>query len=129
LAVPILYSDNLVGVLNLESTTPGAYDETDQEIIGSLGNTLGAVIANAQLVLAVRRQVERQKILFEVTSKIRRSVDLNTILATSSSEICKALGARRAQIEITVGKMESEPQAAVPSSNGNGHDNGKDMSL
>ena len=129
LAIPILYSDNLVGVLNLESTTPGAYDETDQEIMGSLGNTLGAVIANAQLVLAVRRQVERQKILFEVTSKIRRSVDLNTILATSSSEICKALGARRAQIEITVGQTESEPQLAAPTSGGNGHNNGKDKSL
>jgi PAS domain S-box-containing protein len=129
LAVPILYSDNLVGILNLESTTPGAYDETDQEIMGSLGNTLGAVIANAQLVLAVRRQVERQKILFEVTSKIRRSVDLNTILATSSSEICKVLGARRAQIEITVGQTEGDLQQAAPAPSGNGHNNGKDKSL
>jgi GAF domain-containing protein len=128
LAVPILYSDKLVGILNLESTTLSAYDETDQEIMGSLGNTLGAVIANAQLVLAVRRQVERQKMLYEVTSKIRRSVDLNTILATSSSEICKALGARSAQIEITIGQTESKPEQAAPS-DGNGHNNGKDKNL
>lgn len=123
LAVPILYSDKLVGVLDLESVDSGAYDETDQEILGSLGNTLGAVIANAQLVLTIRRQVERQRMLFEATSKIRRSVDLDTILKTSTSEICRALGARKAQIEITMGQQETAVKDKKSGGNGN---NGKE---
>ncbi|MDD1749159.1 MAG: GAF domain-containing protein, partial [Methanothrix sp.] len=121
LAVPILYSDKLVGVLNLESIDAGAYDETDQEILGSLGNTLGAVIANAQLVLTIRRQVERQRLLFDATSKIRRSVDLDTILKTSTSEICRALGARKAKIEITMGKQDNSAIDKKPGGNGNNH--------
>jgi PAS domain S-box-containing protein len=121
LAVPILYSDKLVGVLNLENTEPGTYDETDQEILGSLGNTLGAVIANAQLVLTVRRQVERQRMLYETTNKIRRSVDIDAILKTSTSEICKALGADRASIEINLGQQQSENRPKTGPLGGNGN--------
>jgi len=124
LAVPILYSDRLVGVLNLESTEPVAYDETDQEILGSLGNTLGAVIANAQLVLTVRRQIERQRMLYEATNKIRRSVDIESILKTSTSEICKALGAKRASIEITMGQPQADKLPKTGPLGGNGNNNG-----
>ncbi len=122
LAVPVMYSGKLVGILDLESTDPGAYDETDQEIIGSLGNTLGAVIANAQLVLAIRKQVERQRMLFEATDKIRRSVDLNTILQTSTIEICRALGANKAHMEITIGRKDNASTTKSPGGNGHNDD-------
>ncbi len=123
LAVPILYSDKLVGVLDLGSGEPGAYDETDQEIMGSLGNTLGAVIANAQLVLTIRRQVDRQRLLYEATSKIRRSVDMRTILETSTTEICRALGASKARMEITMGRQEDIENGRADG--GDGHNDGK----
>ena len=109
LAVPILYSNRLIGILNLESLEPAAYDETDQEILGSLGSTLGAILANTQLVLTIQKQIERQRTLYEATNRIRRSVDIQSILSISSSEICKALGARRAHIEITAGKDQPLP--------------------
>jgi len=37
-----------------------------------------------------------------VTSKIRRSTDMHTIMATTAGELSKALGARRAQIKIGI---------------------------
>ncbi|HEX2981740.1 MAG TPA: GAF domain-containing protein, partial [Anaerolineaceae bacterium] len=100
LAVPILYSDRSAGVLVVESARTAAYDENDQEILASLGGNLGAILANAQLVAQVRQQVEQQKKLFEITSKIRRSGDIKTILETSARELAKALHARRATIEV-----------------------------
>ena len=60
-------------MLDLASTQAGTYDETDQEILSSLGNTLGAIIANTQLVGEVRQQVERQRMLYDITSRIRRT--------------------------------------------------------
>lgn len=109
LAIPILFSEELLGVLNLESKQISAFDENDQEILGALGNNLGGVIANLRLVQQVRQQVERERLLFDVTSKIRRSVDLETILETSTREICRALGARRARIQVTAGQNNSQP--------------------
>ena len=103
LAVPILYGEELMGVLNLESTSPASYDENDQEIMMTLGSNLGALVANIRLVSRIRLQVDRQRQLFEITSKIRRSVDLETILTTSATEIGKAVNARRAEIHISAG--------------------------
>jgi PAS domain S-box-containing protein len=103
LAIPILFSDELIGILNLESTQLHAFDENDQEILGALGNNLGGVIANIRLVNQVRQQVTRERQLYDVTSKIRYSVDMETILETSAKELARALGARRASIRITTG--------------------------
>lgn len=104
LAVPILFGDELIGVLNLESKRIAAFDENDQEILSALGNNLGGVIANIRLVNRIRQQIARERQMFEVTSKIRRSVDLESIMQISTSEICQVLGARRATIQITAGR-------------------------
>ena len=124
LAIPILFSETLIGVLNLESARPAAFDENDQEILGALGSNLGGVMANIRLVSQVRQQVIRERQLFDVTSKVRRSVDLGAILEISAKEIAQALGARRASIRIQVGGA-NEP---APGSNGNGHKNGSNGS-
>ena len=122
LAVPILYSDTLLGVLNIENTSPAAYDENDQEILGALGNSLGAIISNARLLEEIRKQVDRQRQLYEITSKLRRSADIHSILETSAVEISKVARATRAHIEILTD--EAELPDMTTKSNGN---NGKEV--
>lgn len=102
LAVPIIYTDRLMGVLNLESEKVAAYTENDEEILSTMGSNLGSIIANAQLVSRVQNQVERQRQIFEITAKIRRSADMNSILETSTSELAKALRAQKAAIRISL---------------------------
>lgn len=100
LAVPLIYRNELLGVLNVESEQAGAYTENDEEMLGTLGGSLAAVIANARLLEQIRTQAERERLLYDVTSKIRRSTDIQTILATTASELTKAVRARRTEIKI-----------------------------
>lgn len=105
LAIPLTYRNEILGVLNVESEQTGAYTESDEEMLGTLSGSLAAVIANARLVEQIRGQAERERALYEITSKIRRSTDMQTILATTASELTRIVGARRAQIKIaTEGK-------------------------
>lgn len=115
LVVPILYRDRLMGVLNVENVKLAAYDENDQEIITTLANNLASIMANIQLVDQVRLQVERQRQMYDITSKIRRSVDVETIMKTSVSEICTALNIKRATIEITGVSDEKPDESKVQS--------------
>ncbi len=108
LAVPLIYRNEVLGVLNAESEQTGAYTENDQEMLGTLGGSLAAIIANARLLEQVRGQAERERVLFEVTGKIRRSTDVQTILATTASELTRVLSARRA--EITINVDDSNPE-------------------
>jgi PAS domain S-box-containing protein len=111
IAVPIMAAGKFFGVLNIESTQVGAYDENDQEIFATLGNSLGSLINNFQLLTRINEQTQRQRQLYEVTDKIRRSVDMDSILEISAAEICKVLNAHRATININPNlKPEIEAQ-------------------
>ncbi len=103
LAVPLVFRGELLGVLNIESEFQNAYDEHDQDIIGTLAGSLSAIIVNARLS-------ERQRQLFDITSKIRQSVNMDTILQTTANELTKALRTQRTRIQVG-GKLitPSEP--------------------
>lgn len=101
LAVPLIYRNEVLGVLNTESEDASAYTENDEEMLATLAGSLAAVIANARLLEQVRAQAERERMLFEITGKIRRAPDIQSILATTASELRRAVGARRTQIRVS----------------------------
>jgi sigma-B regulation protein RsbU (phosphoserine phosphatase) len=100
MAVPLVYRSELLGILNVESEQTSAYTETDEELLGTLGGSLAAIIANARLLEQIRTQAERERVLYEITDKIRRTTDMQTILTTTVSEITRAVGANRAYIKV-----------------------------
>ena len=108
LAIPLSFRNELLGVLNVESEQVNAYDEQDEEMLGTLAGSLAAIIANARLLQQVRRQAERERMLHEITSKIRRSTNVQTILATTATELSKAVGAQHAQIKVAVSNGPEE---------------------
>jgi sigma-B regulation protein RsbU (phosphoserine phosphatase) len=108
----LIYRNELLGVLNVESEQINAYTENDEEMLGTLGGSLAAIIANAQLMEQIRQQSERERLLFEVTNKIRRSSDIQTILMTTASELNRVVGARYTQIKINL-QNSSEDKPAL----------------
>jgi GAF domain-containing protein len=102
IAISLLYRSELLGVLNVESEQLSAYAEDDEELLGTLGGSLAAIIANARLLEQIRAQVERERVLFEITDKIRRTTDMDTILTTTVSELTRAVGANSAKIRIGI---------------------------
>lgn len=108
LAIPLIYRSELLGVLNVESEQLNAYTESDEELLGTLGGSLAAIIANARLLEQIRAQAERERILFEITDKIRRTTDLQTILTTTVSELTRVTGASR--VHARLGSAVETPQ-------------------
>ncbi|MCP4142773.1 MAG: GAF domain-containing protein [Chloroflexi bacterium] len=104
LAIPLVFRKELLGVLNVESERIAAYTEEDEEMLGTLAGSLAAIIANARLLQRMRRQAERERLLREITGKIRRSTDVQTILATTAQELTNAVGAQRAHVRVVAEK-------------------------
>jgi sigma-B regulation protein RsbU (phosphoserine phosphatase) len=116
LALPLIFRNDILGVLNVESEQVAAYTENDEEMLGTLAGSLAAIIANTRLVEQIRKQAERERLLYEITSKIRRSTDMHTILSTTIDEIQRATGANRTQITIGIKKSDTAPDSKKPSS-------------
>jgi len=100
LAIPMIYRSELLGVLNVESEQLNAYTESDEELLGTLGGSLAAIIANARLLEQIREQAERERVLFEITDRIRRTTDIQTILTTTVSELTRITGASRVHVKL-----------------------------
>jgi GAF domain-containing protein len=114
LALPLIFRSDLLGVLNVESEQVGAYNENDEEMLGTLAGSLAAIIANARLVDQIRKQAERERLLNEISSKIRRSTDIHTILNITIQELHRVTGARKAQINIGIPAQEHEDIKTQP---------------
>jgi GAF domain-containing protein len=108
MAIPLIYRNDVLGVLNVESTQPDAYSENDEEMLGTLGGSLAAIIAHSRLLEQFRQQVEFDHLLYEITNKIRRTSNINSILETTANELNKTLGARRASIKIDLETLKGD---------------------
>src|SRR6185437_2039733 len=59
LIVPLFYKSRIIGVLDLEHTRPGFFNEDHERVLTTLGAQVAIAIENARLYQAVRTQ-ERQ---------------------------------------------------------------------
>ena len=114
IAIPLIFQNEVLGVFHTFSTSIKKFNDTDQEILGILATSLGAVITNTRLIEQIQNQVSRQKQLYEIANRIRRLPDMESILQTSASEIGRALGARRTHIEININATRQPPSVGVP---------------
>jgi sigma-B regulation protein RsbU (phosphoserine phosphatase) len=106
MAIPLIYRNEVLGVLNVESSQVNAYSENIEEMIGTLGGSLAAIIAHSRLLEQFRLQIEYDRLLYDITTKVRRTSNIQSILEITADEISKAVGARRTRISIDVQRAE-----------------------
>jgi GAF domain-containing protein len=101
LGVPLLVGDEPIGALVVQDLVEEyRFGEDDQRLLTSLGAQIAVSIYNAQLIDQSRRMANRERMLHEVTSKIRSSTDMRTILLTTATELGRALHLQSAKIEV-----------------------------
>lgn len=101
LALPLQWTGRTIGGLLLSRMSSERLFSTEEsQLANLLALQLAATIESARLFDQTRHAAEREHLLFEITSRIRRSVDMQGILTTTASELSRALGARRASIKI-----------------------------
>ncbi len=104
LAVPVTLRGEVIGVLNLQ------FDEeqvptNSRLLFEDLASRLGLVMENARLLETTQNRVERQRLLSEITARMRETLDIDEILQTSVKEIGKRFGIRDVEIRLgSIGK-------------------------
>jgi GAF domain-containing protein len=107
LGVPMIYSGEVIGAIIVQDINQEKrFSEQDERLLSALAAQVAVVVRNARLLEATRLQAQHEHLLNEITTKIRRSPDIQAILKTTASELGTALGVRRAYIRLGV-----EPEA------------------
>ncbi len=103
LGVPLLVGNEPIGAIVVQDLeNEHRFDDDDMRLLVTLASQVAIAIRNARLLESTREHAEQERKLFDITTKLRRSPDMQTILRTTVEEISEALGARRTQIKIAV---------------------------
>lgn len=98
LALPIVIRGQTIGNLNIKTKTKHNWEDQDIRIFQSIVDRLGFALENARLFRNAQRLVSKEQLIGEITDKIGRSVNLDSILQTAVEE----LGHVIADSEVTI---------------------------
>jgi GAF domain-containing protein/anti-sigma regulatory factor (Ser/Thr protein kinase) len=75
LAVPIIFREEVVGVINIEHNEIGGLDEEDLRDIQSLAAHAAVAIQNARIYMALQRKSQHQQAIYEASKIINASLE------------------------------------------------------
>ena len=101
LGVPLLLGEDIQGVLALtDPHNENRFTEDDAALLATIASQIAAGIQNAKLLDQVQRSARRERLIHEITSKVRRSPDMKSILDTTARELGRALNAARSTVTL-----------------------------
>jgi GAF domain-containing protein len=95
LGVPLMVGSQVIGVIGLQQwETPRTYNEQHLHLLTSVAAQAAIAIENARLFEQIQARARRERILREVTAKVRGAADADSVMRTAVQEIGRALGRR-----------------------------------
>lgn len=92
--LPLIVQGERRGVIVLSAQRPHVYSEREQRICRSLMPQIAIVLENKRLLEAAQARAERERLLREVTERVRRSLNVETVMKTAVEEVGRVLGRR-----------------------------------
>jgi NtrC-family two-component system sensor histidine kinase KinB len=80
IGVPLVVRDHVVGLLNVDSHTVGAYGLKELEVVSAFAYHAATAVANAQLFSESQQRVEAMVALAEAASVVTATLNLNEVL-------------------------------------------------
>jgi PAS domain S-box-containing protein len=126
--VPMLAGDTVVGALDVQSVNANAFAESDIATLVTIADQLAVAVQNARLFERTSRQARREKLVVEITNKIRSAPDVEAMLRTAVTELRQALGVREGMVRLSPVARPLVAPAAPAGGNGHGRGNGSNGS-
>ncbi|MBE8969432.1 GAF domain-containing protein [Nostocales cyanobacterium LEGE 12452] len=96
---PILQGEKLWGVIAAyQNSSPRQWQSYEVESLTKIGTQIGVALRHYKLLAHAQYQAEQQKTLTSVITRIRESLDLNTIFQTTVTEARQMLQADRVAV-------------------------------
>jgi len=101
MGAPLLAGESLLGVIAVQDfRQEGRFTEDDSALLATIASQVATSIQNHRLLEETQRTARRERLIHEITSKMRRSPDMRSILDTTAREVGRALNASRATVRL-----------------------------
>jgi GAF domain-containing protein len=101
LSVPMLVGDAIIGVLSVyDSENDHRFSDDDLALLATVSSQVATAFQNARLLDQTQRSARRERLIHEITSKVRQATSIPTILETTARELTRALNADQTTIRL-----------------------------
>ncbi len=100
LAIPMIIGDRVIGVFDVLADSPGRFAEEDVAVQTTLAAQVAVALQNAQLYQQTKRRARRERLIFDISQKIRTTVSVQDALQTAVRELGRALEVDSTTIEL-----------------------------
>lgn len=101
--MPITLRDRTLGVIQAiySKSAKASVGEDEKQMLSAFMDQAAVALENVRLFEQTRLRAERERQIYDITTKLRRSPDITTILQTAVEELGQALRADRAVVRLT----------------------------
>ncbi len=124
IVVPIKLRGETIGSLVVQAQRPGGWSQDQVELAQAVAERVALSAENARLFDETSRRAERERLVTEITSRIRSSNDPDEMIRTAVEELRNALGATEIQVIPQVVPASPTPLEPMPAAQGLQRGNG-----
>jgi PAS domain S-box-containing protein len=114
MALPLIARGQAVGAMTVQSQEQAAFSDEDIAVLQTMADQVANAIENARLLEETQRVAERERLVGEITARMRETLDMDTVLKTAIREMGDTLGLARVEVRLMDGSAQPE--------NGHGED-------
>jgi GAF domain-containing protein/HAMP domain-containing protein len=104
LAIPIRVRGAVIGVINTTRQSSGSWTSHERSFLEAIAEQLGVALDSARLYAETRQRAEQDRLVDDLTSRMRATLDLRSVLETAAREMRDALNL--AEVEVRLGEVE-----------------------
>jgi len=101
LVAPIVLRENVIGTIGYEETDPSHEWQADERaLLETVASRVSLALENTRLVAEAQQRAERERVISQVTARMRETLDLETILKTAVREMRQSLDLNEAEVRL-----------------------------
>jgi GAF domain-containing protein len=114
LKIPITLRGHAIGAITLSRKEGKAWDENDQSLATKIASQASLAIDNLRLLEDAQKSAVRDQTLTNVSSRIRETLDIESILQSAAREFQRALNLKEAEIRLgTPDKLKKQDDSVA----------------
>jgi GAF domain-containing protein len=98
IAIPIELRGEIIGTLLVQSPSAEVLNQDQLDLIKAVAERVALSAENARLFEETTRRAERERLVSDITGKIRSANDPQTMIRTAMEELRNALGASHVEV-------------------------------
>jgi GAF domain-containing protein len=108
LASPIILRENIIGVIGYDNDNINhEWQEDEKVLLETVASRVSLALENTRLVAEAQQRAERERVIGQVTTKMRETMDIETILRTAVKEMRQSLALSGAEVRLQLTELNN----------------------